>query len=67
MQRGVTHLLHEEVAELGPVGLLRVEHEGVLTLGFESGIIVPEMPVAALDGLLAYGLGARHAALDHRG
>ena len=41
LERGVAHLLHQEVAELRPVGLLRVEHEGVLALGLELWVVVP--------------------------
>ena len=63
-QRVVAHLAHDEVAELAPVGLLRVEVEAVLAFLFLSGIVVPEVPVAALDGLLLLVLRAAHTNLD---
>ena len=71
----VADLAHNEVAELAPVGLLRVEVEAVLahrcgvvgradTLLFLSRVVVPEVPVAALDGLLLLVLRAAHTDLD---
>ncbi len=63
-QRIVAHLAHDEVAELAPVGLLRVEVEAVLAFFFLGGVVVPEVPVAALDGLLLLVLRAAHANLD---
>ena len=64
LKRGVAHLLHQEVAELTPVGLLRVEDEWVLTLSLELWVVVPEVSVATLHSLLTYGLCAGHTALD---
>ena len=63
-QRVVTHLAHNEVAELAPVGLLGVEVEAVLAGVFLGRVVVPEMPVAALDGLLLLVLRAAHTDLD---
>ena len=63
-QRVVAHLAHNEVAELAPVGLLRVEVEAVLAGLFLGGVVVPEVPVAALDGLLLLVLRAAHTNLD---
>ena len=60
----VAHLAHNEVAELAPVGLLRVEVEAVLAGLFLGGVEVPEVPVAALDGLLLLVLRATHTDLD---
>ena len=51
-QRVVADLAHDEVAELAPVGLFRVEMEAVLASVFLGGVEVPEVPVAALDGFL---------------
>ena len=48
----VADFAHNKVAELAPVGLLRVEVEAVLAGVFLSRIVVPEVPVAALDGFL---------------
>ena len=63
-QRVVAHLAHDKVAELAPVGLLGVEVEAVLTGVFLGGVEVPEVPVAALDGLLLLVLRAAHTDLD---
>ena len=63
-QRVVAYLAHNEVAELAPVGLLRVEVEAVLASLFLGGVEVPEVPVAALDGLLLLVLRAAHTDLD---
>ena len=63
-QRVVAHLAHDEVAELAPVGLLRVEVEAVLAGLFLGGVEVPEVPVAALDGFLLLVLRAAHTDLD---
>ena len=63
-QRVVADLAHDEVAELAPVGLLRVEVEAVLAGLFLGGVEVPEVPVAALDGLLLLVLRATHTDLD---
>jgi len=52
-QRVVAHLAHDEVAELAPVGLLRVEVEAVLAGLFLGGVEVPEVPVA----VKAFSLG----------
>ena len=60
----VAHLAHDEVAELAPVGLLRVEVEAVLAFLFLGGVEVPEVPVAALDDLLLLVLRASHTDLD---
>ena len=74
----VADLAHNEVAELAPVGLLRVEVEAVahfhffFSIGVRSfqhlpvflGIVVPQVPVAALDGLLLLVLRAAHTDLD---
>ncbi len=60
----VADLAHNEVAELAPVGLLRVEVEAILSFIFLSGIEVPQVPVAALDGLLLLVLRATHTDLD---
>ena len=60
----VAHLAHDEVAELAPVGFLRVEVEAVLAFFFLSRIVVPEVPVAALDGFLLLVLRATHTDLD---
>ena len=60
----VADLAHDEVAELAPVGLLRVEVEAILAGVFLGGVEVPEMPVAALDGLLLLVLRATHTDLD---
>jgi len=63
-QRVVADLAHDEVAELAPVGLLRVEVEAVLASLFLGGVEVPQVPVAALDGLLLLVLRAAHTDLD---
>ena len=63
-QRVVAHLAHDEVAELAPVGFLAIQVEAVLALLFLGGVVVPEVPVAALDGLLLLVLRAAHANLD---
>ena len=75
-QRVVADFAHYEVAEFAPVGLLRVEVESVLphrlcgvvgradTLLFLSRVVVPEVPVAALDGFLLLVLRATHTDLD---
>ena len=60
----VTYLAHDEVAELAPVEFLRVEVEAVLALILFGRIEVPEVPVAALDGLLLLVLRAAHTDLD---
>ena len=60
----VADLAHNEVAELAPVGLLRVEVEAVLAGLFLGGVVVPEVPVAALDGFLLLVLRAAHTNLD---
>ena len=39
----VADLVHNEVAELAPVGLLRVEMEDILAGLFLGGVIVPEV------------------------
>ena len=64
LERSVAYLLQEEVAELAPIRLLRVEHERILALLLEKWIVVPEVPVTALYGLLADSLSASHTALD---
>ena len=63
-QRVVADLAHDEVAELAPVGLLAIQVEAVLTGLFLGGVVVPEVPVAALDGELLLVLRATHADLD---
>ena len=60
----VADFAHNEVAELAPVGLLRVEVEAVLAGLFLGGVEVPEVPVAALDGFLLLVLRAAHTDLD---
>ena len=60
----VADLAHNEVAELAPVGLLAIQVEAVLTGLFLSRVVVPEVPVAALDGLLLLVLRAAHTDLD---
>ena len=60
----VADLAHDEVAELAPVGLLRVEVEAILAGVFLGGIEVPQVPVATLDGLLLLVLRATHADFD---
>ena len=57
----VAHLAFEEVLELASVGSLRVEREGVLALFLQSGIVAPEVPVAALHCMLLLGLALAHA------
>ena len=63
-QRVVADLAHNEVAELAPVGLLGIQVEAILAFFFLGGVVVPEVPVAALDGLLLLVLRATHADLD---
>ena len=63
-QRVVAHLAHNEVAELAPVGFLGIQVEAVLAIFLFGGIVVPEMPVAALDGFLLLVLRAAHTNLD---
>ena len=60
----VADFAHNEVAELAPVGLLRVEVEAVLAGLFLGRVEVPQVPVAALDGLLLLVLRAAHTDLD---
>ena len=60
----VADLAHNEVAELAPVGLLRVEVEAVLASILFGGVEVPQVPVAALDGFLLLVLRAAHTDLD---
>ena len=78
-QRVVADLAHDEVAvlwlrtpyspikyseQLAPVGLLRVKVEAVLASVFLGGVVVPQVPVAALDGLLLLVLRTAHTDLD---
>ena len=59
----IADLAEQEVVEVCPVRLLGVEREWVLAFLGQSGIVAPEVPVAALDGLLLLGLALAHAAL----
>ena len=63
-QRVVTNLTQDEVLELAPVGLLRVEVEAVLASLFLGGVEAPEVPVTAVDGELLFHLGVTHTDLD---
>ena len=64
LERRVTYLAHQEVLELRPIRLLRVEYAWVVALILEKWIVVPEVPVTTLYGLLTDSLSTRHTALD---
>ena len=63
LDREVTNLTEQEVVEVLPVGLLRVESERILAFIGQSGIVAPQVPVTALDSLLLLSLALTHAAL----
>ena len=55
-ERVVTHLTHDELLEVGPVGFLRIQVEAVLAFLFLGGVEAPEVPVTAVDGELLFHL-----------
>ena len=63
LDRKVTNLTKQEVVEVLPVRLLRVERERVLAFLSQSWVVAPEVPVTALDGFLFFCLRFAHAAL----
>ena len=51
-ERVVTHLTHDELLEVGPVGLLRIQVEAVLAFVFLGGVETPKVPVTAVNSSL---------------
>ena len=56
LNREVTNLTEQEVVEVLPVGLLRVERERILAFLSQSGVVAPQVPVTALNSLLSSSL-----------
>ena len=55
-ERVVTHLTHDELLEVGPVGLLGIQMEAVLAFFVLGGVEAPEVPVTAVNGELLFHL-----------
>lgn len=59
-----TNLSLEEVLELGPVWLLGVESERILSFGLEGWVVPVEVPVTAVNGKFLLLLAQTHTSLQ---